>query len=419
MVLKSTVFLFFWVAGIQAISPPTTQFPLGFQETDLGQAAKDATMKIIRHADGPGKHRRVANAAKQPEGSILHVLMAEVLICIIDLLDLHDKFWLSQTCRVFHLLAKRDWNHEFSLLDEEQRESFLSGLAWHMPDHWMCRTCRKIHSIDKADIPRHGQERPNLSIAHMLDRDVVFYGEECRLYKLCRRHVEMALKLTRMGGPNAGHLRKLMSPFSLRRDALPFFTIPGYDERFRAHRYRATPKIVSGRFLLKTEWEYRSEGPNADGWTVLSRRLCSHPGILLGMWEDAVTEAGLFGIGDSAQPLLNAYYAYGDSELVIGLSHRRYDGRELELFLSCPCCATDCRFKFSRGRSIFQSWRAFDFPKSRVRPIFQCWRGFDFSESRDGRGGAHSFSGEAERLGFEEGGVRRMFEEATNDSSDV
>ncbi|KAF6803463.1 hypothetical protein CSOJ01_10880 [Colletotrichum sojae] len=84
-------------------------------------------MEVLQHADDLEKHR-LADTSKQPSENILHKLTRDELLCIVDLLDLHDKFWLTQTCEVFRLLAKRDWDHEFSLLDKEQQERFLAGM---------------------------------------------------------------------------------------------------------------------------------------------------------------------------------------------------------------------------------------------------------------------------------------------------
>ncbi|KAF6804289.1 f-box domain containing protein [Colletotrichum musicola] len=75
-------------------------------------------MEVIQHADDPEEHR-LADTSKQPSENILHKLTRDELLCIIDLLDLHDSFWLSQTCKAFRLLATQDWDREFSLLDKE------------------------------------------------------------------------------------------------------------------------------------------------------------------------------------------------------------------------------------------------------------------------------------------------------------
>ncbi|KAF6804290.1 f-box domain containing protein [Colletotrichum musicola] len=222
-------------------------------------------------------------------------------------------------------------------------------------------------------------------------------------YRLRRAHVAMALKLTRMRGPNAGYLRKLMAPFSLHGDALPVVScLLVHRQRgcSRDYRYRVTPKVVSGVYLLKREWEYRSVGTKTDVYRLFLRYYCSHINRRSrNTWTRALNATGLFDFSaldirfkDRKPNFLLT------SQAPIGTLDECYDGRETEVSISCPKCPTDCSLKLSRERSIVQSWHKLDASSRLVMGAIRSWR--------------------TTRQGFEESSVRRMFEEAPESRTD-
>ncbi|KAF6803464.1 hypothetical protein CSOJ01_10881 [Colletotrichum sojae] len=197
----------------------------------------------------------------------------------------------------------------------------------------------------------------------------------------------MALKLTRMDGPNADYLWKLMSPSSL---------------RVWDCRYRVTPKVVSGSYLVKREWEYPFGGMKKEVGRLLQRQYCAHMrSFYLQQWVQGLSATGLFDMGSST-----TYKGPGPPSrwcltIPMVVSDECYDGRELEISISCPKCATDCSLKLSRERSIVQSWHKLDASLTLL---------------------ATKVCGKWTREGLEDGGVRRMFEEApeprTGDSTE-
>ncbi|KAF6818353.1 f-box domain containing protein [Colletotrichum plurivorum] len=366
----------------------------------MEEPVNNADMKIVQHTDDPEEHRRTTDTTKQPDGSILHKLTGDELLCVIDLLDLHDKFRLSQTCEVFRLLAKRDWDREFSLLDKEQQKIFLA----QMPNYWMCDGCVELHRLDKTDLPTHGRKDAlhgawsralPYTDQYDLRRSDSLCGTRSRVlsytdhYDLRREHVQMALKLTRMGGLNADYLRKLMSPFSL---------------SLRDYRYRVTPKVVSGSYLVKREWEYPFGGMKKEVGRLLQRQYCAHmSSFYLQQWVQGLSATGLFDMGASTTYKGHAPPSRWCLTIPVGVSDECYDGRELEISISCPKCATDCSLKLSRERSIVQSWHKLGASLTLLATTATARRNWT-------------------REGLEEGAVRRMFEEApeprTGDSTE-
>lgn len=128
----------------------------------------------------------------------------EIIFEILNLLELHDLFTLGQTCQAFRRITQRDWELYLSRLSPPQQLEFWTGLAFGMPSHWVCGPCRRLHKIDKNDLPgrcyNHGcphEIYPTLGHTHRI-------GE---------RHVQLALKFTRLKNVQ-DYLESIMTPFT-------------------------------------------------------------------------------------------------------------------------------------------------------------------------------------------------------------
>ncbi|KAH0428386.1 f-box domain containing protein [Colletotrichum camelliae] len=155
--------------------------------------------------------------------SSLWKLPNELLLNIVERLELHDEFILGQTCKAFRTIVQKDWNAVFDRLSSAHKHIFLTGVAFVLPDHWVC-------------------------------------------FEIRERHVQLALKLARLKTVNQKYLNKIMSPFSHE-----------YNSFISAKHvyFRAEPKIIRERFILYTKLDSVHE----DGLTLENcdvQSLCPH-----------------------------------------------------------------------------------------------------------------------------------------------
>lgn len=189
----------------------------------------------------------------------------ELLLEIIKHLDLHDEFLLSQTCGALRGLTERNWKPTLQRLSHAQQLDFWTGLAYVLPNHWVCGPCGKLHKIDKRDRPTTDNRSPRCQQQDGLDFD--------HSYHLRHTHVQLALKLTRMGSVNRRHLENIMSPFTTETPTLS-------SDRPRL-KYCATPKVVAERFLLQVKRKFQWNDPAVVSLSDLGlRTICPHMVIL-------------------------------------------------------------------------------------------------------------------------------------------
>lgn len=202
------------------------------------------------------RSQRKDNAVEAACPPILNV-PNEILMAIIDHLDLHDEFQFSQTCRAFRRLAQRDWQIALQQLTRAQRIEFWTEIAYRLPNHWICEPCGRLHAIDLCDRPQHCWRTP------WCQRRLFFTFDE--YYRLRHTHVQLALKLTRMGSVNKRYLKDLMLPFSTKFKTLSLQLT-----------YTATPKVVAERFLLQVKREYRGGKKAISPNELQHQRICPH-----------------------------------------------------------------------------------------------------------------------------------------------
>lgn len=205
----------------------------------------------------------VCNATDAEVPGILR-LPTETILKVIDHLELHDLFILSQTCKALRALAWRDWDLALDQMHSILRTDFLTGIAYVRPNEWVCERCGRLHAINKRDVPCS-----EWRIRNCLPPCYLETGIKCGpVYELRYNHVQMALKLTRMGNVNRRYLEHIMRPYSDERDS------NFCSELFL--RTRAIPKIVAERFLLHAEYEYRDNTAPVSPDTLRFIGICPH-----------------------------------------------------------------------------------------------------------------------------------------------
>lgn len=201
----------------------------------------------------------------QPEKSRFEKLEPKILQMIRGHLELHDHFLLGQTCQAWRRTTARDWKLTLDQLPLAQKLEFWAGVALVLPNHWACGPCYRLHKINRSDIPwkeRGWCERQSDSCQF---ENAARFGP---FHKIEERHVQLALKFTRMKTVNQEYLKSIMKPFTDVSFADPR-NRPAYMS------FHAAPKIVAGRFLLHTKWVF-GDGVRFCVSQLRAYRICPH-----------------------------------------------------------------------------------------------------------------------------------------------
>lgn len=208
-------------------------------------------------------------------------LPVEILLLIADNLDLHDKFHISQTCQALRQITLRDWKTELLQLSFDDKLTFWTGVAYTLPRHWVCPKCCKLHLGKMSDTP--------IIRKHCLPCGV----KQCKKrvhkgYKIQHHHIQLALKLSRLGNKYRYYLAALMKTYYTGQSS----TFPNSTE------YTAEPRIINGRFILREQWILRTNARAA--WSLFQHddfAVCPHLCIRGGLevsrtWKYAVGRIG-------------------------------------------------------------------------------------------------------------------------------
>lgn len=249
-----------------------------------------------------------------------------MLLEIIKNLDLLDEFRLSQTCRAIRGFAQRDWKLALHRLSHTEQVEFLTGLAYTLPNHWVCGLCGKLHEIDKQDIPRASYHEPPIVCRPKNRLTFDLY------YSLQHNHIQLALKLIRMGPVNQEYLEKIISPVTIQTNMLR-------STQVQLH-HCATPMIIGERFFLQVEREF-----TADPALLTPSRFS---------WEDVC-------------PHLDATFHRKFSQNI----YLAFESLGLEFTGHCERCPTDYSILITTGKVRISSWHDFG-PYS--SPLHEQWR---------------------------------------------
>lgn len=198
---------------------------------------------------------RQQSQGKQNTDSAFLQLPVEIVMVILGELPKASQLVLSQTCRslrVTHQLYSLA-HPERSLPTKNEKLEYLACLARALPGKWVCSVCVKLHRVSEADVPKHPWKATSCTRLDWfgLYKQYDHYG--FRFYTVGHRHVQLALKYTRMSSDAKryrGYLQKLLAPYT--NDS--FFSSNEY--KSRKNKYQTVPKITNGRFLLKSVWRY-------------------------------------------------------------------------------------------------------------------------------------------------------------------
>lgn len=201
------------------------------------------------------KHSRHVHIATAHAPCYILLLPVDTIVEILALLPLHTLLLASQTCRPLQTIV-----HDFFLAgrgdllanaEPEERILYLTHLSRLQPDRWVCVKCCKLHQIRDEDTP-YGQK--HVGCADGLDVSDRYKVSKHFGYTPMHRHVQLALKYTRLGCKEEryrDYLERLCA-FHSRLDYKPYIDIEGG----LVVEYAAYPKVVNGRYLLLSIWKY-------------------------------------------------------------------------------------------------------------------------------------------------------------------
>ncbi|KAL7896633.1 hypothetical protein HDV63DRAFT_411075 [Trichoderma sp. SZMC 28014] len=303
-----------------------------------------------------GRIQKKGKTSPRPhQRSALLNLPIDLIREISDHLSPADSIIFATTCRAVRNCSGRG---QFPPADtdeaQEQRFEYLASMCRDMPDHWVCEQCMRCHRIDTDDTPT--DSRPTCPLAEPYGR----YNQPLPLvaddYELGRRHVQLALKYTRMGDSlTMSHRQYLQRLIAARQFSLAF-----------PWRKKATitakiaPRIVAGRFLLHTICEYRVPSQMSRG-LIASQSVCQHQQFFPyedGAWTN--TNRSLY------QDLRQFPRAVDES----------FESPGKEVRGHCPHCFTDFSVTTTARSARISVWMDLGTESSPLDPV---WRSFVYN----------------------------------------
>ncbi|KAK7422414.1 hypothetical protein QQX98_001693 [Neonectria punicea] len=248
-------------------------------------------------------------------------------------------------------VASRNWKQELDSLPAADRINFWTGLAYTMPNAWVCARCCKLHLIymKASDIaPDTPQSRSWLSSSTCYaDRPALsqygYFGYSEAYYEVRHRHVQLALKHSRLG-IKGRHLQMLLAQWQSK------------PSQFNKNLHWAQPKIVDDRFLLRERHTVAGDqeplSRRSIGWTTIGLTalwFCPHL-VLTPIWgEDELPSADFD--WQAFHPSIEFENSVAQAFANAGTE---FDG-------CCNHCFTDYSVLVSRSRRAvtFQIWRDF------------------------------------------------------------
>lgn len=274
-------------------------------------------------------------------------LPIDLVVDVISRLPRHHQILVSQTCRALRTILC----HHFlrgddrlpAKLPRKIHLEFLLLLAQNLPDQWVCDECVTLHQARMRDTPRH----PTSADCPWGFRELQYLGSHGIYgFKLNHRHVQLTLKHVRLASTailDPTYLQKLLAPHHGQ-----------IKSRFtRRHivegRYSAYPKVVEGRYLVKSIWDFQEGTDKVLRQYLGTLRLCEHqiiracdinpqPGQLHGGPTDQDT-----GLWDAFKEAVRAAYESPCEEIPA----------------RCNFCGTDFSVEASPERVTVRAWQDF------------------------------------------------------------
>lgn len=301
-------------------------------------------------------------------------LPVNILAKILLQLPPHALLIMSEVCPIIRRLCHTITPNNHLSYAEHLR--YLTCQSRNDLDRWVCKLCVKTHRHLCEDIPARSV-LPNDCVSRWsttaLPEDNV---AGCRSYSIAHRHIQFALKYSRLEGNLEGHRRQARHRHyyeQILASRQSTFSTHPLDSRHRA-TYSVFPEIVQANFLIHSVWTYQTHDyrQDVDKVSIGYLRICEHQGYLNGS-EHAVEKqkeelmalmgelqnAKLLKFGIlSAWQWLNAQSQVASYNVLPNLIDRAMtiylNG---EIAGSCAACLTDFVVKVSPGELKVFAWQ--------------------------------------------------------------
>lgn len=307
----------------------------------------------IEKKAGKMKAPKKNNNNKNRRSALLNMPI-DLLRDITDQLSPADNIVFATTCRaVRNTTGRGQFPVDDSEESQEQRFEFLASTSRDMPGHWVCEQCMRHHRIDTADTPTNS--RPTCPLADAYGR----YNQPLQLamgddYELGRRHVQLALKYTRMGDSLVHEHRQYLQRLTAARQYCT--SSPWERKKSVAITTKIVPRIVAGRFLLRSICEFRQPSHQLTREQIASEAICPHQQLVPP--EDVPWASGSLSSG-----LSQFHLAVDESFETPGKEVRGH----------CPHCPTDFSVITTKTSIRLSVWMDLGTESSPLDPV---WRSF-------------------------------------------
>lgn len=293
-------------------------------------------------------------------------LSVDLFKCILlENLELHDQFILGQVCSSARTITARPWKSVVAKLPRDGRTQFFHGISHTLPFHYVCAPCGGLHEAEGNDLPvcwlppwrRRDQETDQV-----LERKPppcgkrpVLVGEsywpQSQPYYIRDKHIQMALKLHRLGKVDNAYFRGLMARSSGHGSGRRIYDLE--------YTYSAEPRIVAERFMVHTEWKI-SHPEGGLSWARHELELygfCWHLWLYKNDWDpwgDLTLEERLHCYPNEARSILSDWVRREQLRKLVVDADRALSPRmrNQEVTGHCMQCLTDYSIRVGPGDEI-------------------------------------------------------------------
>ncbi|TFB01474.1 hypothetical protein CCMA1212_006401 [Trichoderma ghanense] len=288
-------------------------------------------------------------SAQRDLTSHLLQLPVELVVAIASQVPRPSQILASQSCRALrNILCDSVLQGEDRLpenLSREEQAEFLLCLSRGRPGEWVCEECMELHPAYMHDTPAKPMSEgylPCFFPGFGLRQDLNVHANYG--FKLNHRHVQLALKHARLaaaGSLGTTYLQRLLQPHH-KRIRSRYTRRRLVDATFSAH-----PKVVDGRFLVKTTFDFREGHDKVRREYLGTVGLCGHQLI------QASDVQGWRGqLSDSHNDLHPLYALLVAARAAFQKPGTEFCGR-------CEFCGTDFSVEASPERVTVRAWKDF------------------------------------------------------------
>ena len=260
-------------------------------------------------------------------------LLLDLPLCIIynifDELRWSEKVTLSQTCRDLRYHLRQKCSSILRKATALERLEYLNMLGNILPDRYLCTGCCALHLVDPKDIPITDCNLLGSNLYHTPCPSPEPLWSRVRLhrnYAVAFRHVQLAIKYSRMEGIYQRYRASIMQRF----------VVSNCPSSSLGFNFVAEPVIVRGRFILMTTFEFYGDFEEVSYSTFMQTTItfCPHHGT-----------GKLSARNDAFKTLTNSVFRRSSN--TSGLCQGAY---------SCNRCPSDYAIVIKDKRAIVSIW---------------------------------------------------------------